>query len=658
MFIVFRFLWLAAMTLHSGIAISASPLSLSSDLNIELATINERSHIAPLDALQTLAKIRTQDTTLSSNQWALVFEYSSLAKWNVKDYAGALRDAQMLEALGKREGDKTLECLGVLQQVYSYWKIGKIQLAYELSRRADQFAPSTISETARVKTLLTKAQMESEERRIEAAHLTVAKAARVARTSADDALVFLVTRTQANLAIADNDIPLALATVDRLLELGRKSPYLERLVRAQDTEYSVASAAGLTSRAGRALERNIQLMRSLGLGEALGRTLVSYSDLQLKSNRNSEAVALSEQALRLETVRADDELAIRAHVNHATGLIRLGKVTEGKMEVDRLLAASKGRALLLPYLPQSIVALTEVGDADASVQLSSRHNLIATQEAMQQAKKEEKIQEQVDTLARESRLRRLEALTERNHRNIWLTLTITAMAGLFGALFFYMRLRASSRRMEENNRELYALSNFDFLTGLSNRRCLENFVSQISEEACPDKQLGDYGFALLMDIDHFKQLNDKFGHPVGDQVLKTIAKRLSTVFSDDDVLARWGGEEFLAVLPTRHVSEAAEIALRVLVAVAGSPIRVNDSAFNATISVGICPLKFEFADRSANWSDVLHLADEALYLAKQNGRNKAYGIRTVEATSDEMGRGLRVNAEEGKVELFEASYAS
>lgn len=111
--------------------------------------------------------------------------------------------------------------------------------------------------------------------------------------------------------------------------------------------------------------------------------------------------------------------------------------------------------------------------------------------------------------------------------------------------------------------------------------------------------------------------------------------------------------------PRRHVNEATEIALKVLVAVAGSPIGMIGSTFTVTISAGICPIRFEFSDRNANWSDVLHLADEALYLAKQNGRNKAYGIlKAVGVTSVELGRGLRLNATEGKLEIFETCYSS
>jgi diguanylate cyclase (GGDEF)-like protein len=103
-----------------------------------------------------------------------------------------------------------------------------------------------------------------------------------------------------------------------------------------------------------------------------------------------------------------------------------------------------------------------------------------------------------------------------------------------------------------------------------------------------------------------------------------------------------------------QVSEASGIAARVLDAVSANPVVVNKASINVTISVGICGLRLRLKDREMNWEEVVHMADQALYLAKQNGRNMAYGIAgRVNATSGEMAQGLRVNWNEGKVELLE-----
>ena len=147
------------------------------------------------------------------------------------------------------------------------------------------------------------------------------EALQLGRKSRDPALLFMATKAQATTALAANDIRLAMAAVDQLVALGVQSRYRERLVRAKAVEYAVASAAGQTARASKAMVERIALMRELHLDEVLGRTLVDYSDLQLKSNRYADAAALSEQALRLESVLAEEALASRAHFNHAIATI-------------------------------------------------------------------------------------------------------------------------------------------------------------------------------------------------------------------------------------------------------------------------------------------------------------------------------------------------
>jgi diguanylate cyclase (GGDEF)-like protein len=653
---------LATIALYIGIIFSASCAPPPSPLDRELDAIAERVYLAPKEVLYTLSTFTIAHPRLSLSHEARVRENLSRAKWHAKDFQGALHEAKLLEALGKQHGDQTLECLGILQQVYSYWMMGKIQTAYELSRRAEQFPPSAISTGARVRTLLTTAQVQSEDHRITAAQRTVAEAVRIAGTSHDSHLLFLAIKLQASLAILAHDIPFALATADRLVALARQSPHRERMVRADEVEYLVASAAGQTARASRVMDETIALMGALRLDEALGRTLVSYADLQIKSNRYLEAARLAKQALGLETVLADAPLATRAHFNHAIASIRLGNLAQGKTEVEQLLKSSRGRpqllAQLLIYLPQYTAALTQAGDVDASVQADALTRQIDTEEALRRAKEDEKTQDQIEALARESRFRTLEAGSERKGRNLWLALTITSAIGLLGILVLYRRLRTSKRLLEETNRQLTISSNRDFLTGLFNRRYLENFVSNLSLEhgGVRAQAAAGAGLVLLMDIDHFKRLNDTYGHAAGDQALKATAQRLATLFGAGDLLARWGGEEFLAILPGAQAGEAAAIGARVLRAISAEPIVAGESAITVTMSLGICPLRLAMADRPAKWDEVLHIADQALYLSKQTGRNKAYAITTAaNATSDEMARALHVNREEGKVELVEVA---
>lgn len=410
-------------------------------LDSEIAAVTERAYVAPREALYTLARINAAYAFLSPRRQALVYEQSSRAKFYTGDFAGALRDAQLLEALGKQQHDKSAECVGLLSQSYAQWKLGKIQVAYALARQAEWFSPSAISVDARVKALLTLALLEIEEHELPAAQQASDEAVRLAKTTDDDALVFMAIKTQANTALAVKDLPLALKAVNELVALGMHSPYRERLVRAKAVEYTVASAAGQASRADGAMVEQIRLMRELHLDEALGRSLVDYADRQLETHRYTDAAVSSEQALRLETVLAEQQLAGRAHFDHAIATIHLGKVADGKAEVERLLAAHRDRAQLLAELPQYVVALSDAGEAAASAQARALYQQMASEQTLQRAKEDEKAQGQLDALTHAGRPNTLEALNERAQHNVWLIAALSAATGMLGMLVLCRRRR-------------------------------------------------------------------------------------------------------------------------------------------------------------------------------------------------------------------------
>lgn len=644
-------------TVWCAAALLCASASAQSPLEQEIAAVTERVYLAPREAIATLAKIQTSHAPLPPGQQALVHEQLSKAKFFANDFSGALQEAQLLEALGKQQHDESSECLGVLSQAYAYWMLGKIQTAYELAHRAEGFAPARISTDARVKTLLTVAQLESEEHHYQDALRKINEALRLGNGAHDEALVFMATKTQVGVALAANDIRLSLTALNRLISLGKQSSYRERLVRAKALEFTVASATGETSRASQAMAEKIALMRTLHLDEALGHALIDSSDLQLKSNRYADAAASTQHALTLATVLADKQLANRAHFNHGISALHLGRLSDGKAEIEQWVKATRNRTELLVYLPQYVTALTQAGDVDASVQAGALHQQILAEDALDRSKKDEKAQGQINTLARESRLRTLEAENERAQRNVWLVAAVISAVGLIGILSLYRRLRFTNHLLEERNGQLYSSSNRDYLTGLFNRRYVESYIARLSPADGDSNPAlsARRGLIFLMDIDQFKQLNDTYGHAIGDEVLQATANRLAVLFRGSDMVARWGGEEFLAILPASHASEAQAIAKRILDAVAAQPVVVGDAVLNVTISVGICMLKLALKDRDMHWEESVNMADQALYLAKQNGRNMAYGI--VEAgnsTSAELAQGLRANWTEGKIDLVQA----
>ena len=188
------------------------------------------------------------------------------------------------------------------------------------------------------------------------------------------------------------------------------------------------------------------------------------------------------------------------------------------------------------------------------------------------------------------------------------------------AAWLTIRLLAGRRRLADLNAKLIAIARTDPLTGLSNRLHLTEMLYTLLANA----YRGGYPVCVLMiDIDHFKNLNDTYGHRAGDQALRHVAQRLNTSLREGDLLARWGGEEFLAVLPHTDLEQGMAVAQRVCHLLADVPIEIGENNTFVAIqtSVGVA----EFAGDTLD--ALVDRADLGLYEAKAAGRN------TVRATA-------------------------
>ncbi|MDO8296031.1 MAG: PleD family two-component system response regulator [Caulobacter sp.] len=157
----------------------------------------------------------------------------------------------------------------------------------------------------------------------------------------------------------------------------------------------------------------------------------------------------------------------------------------------------------------------------------------------------------------------------------------------------------------------------DQLTGLHNRRYMEGQLGALVKRAAHG---GDPVSALMIDIDHFKKINDNFGHDVGDEVLREFAVRLASNVRAIDLPCRYGGEEFTVIMPGARLEDAQRVAERIRLHVAGSPFRVagGKELLTVTISVGVATTLGETDTPDA----LIKRADEAVYEAKAAGRNR------------------------------------
>ncbi|MGZ3410558.1 MAG: diguanylate cyclase, partial [Xanthobacteraceae bacterium] len=180
-----------------------------------------------------------------------------------------------------------------------------------------------------------------------------------------------------------------------------------------------------------------------------------------------------------------------------------------------------------------------------------------------------------------------------------------------------VRKRRYAERLRDNVQLSIEMAITDGLTGLHNRRYMESHVSTLVEQAA---SRGKPLTVLVLDIDYFKAVNDTYGHDAGDDVLREFSLRLKKSIRGIDLACRYGGEEFVVVMPDTDMAVAAAVAERVRRGIATEPFPIEDGkrGIQVTISIGIAGLS-QSTDKAA---DILKRADQALYRAKRDGRNR------------------------------------
>ncbi len=220
------------------------------------------------------------------------------------------------------------------------------------------------------------------------------------------------------------------------------------------------------------------------------------------------------------------------------------------------------------------------------------------------------------------------------HRASNFRVLVTLATMFLMALLLFIQHRRLNRELRRTNVVLEEASLTDPLTGLRNRRYFSAMIDADVGQALRshadghDPHTRDLVFYLI-DADNFKEINDRYGHDVGDKVLIELARRLGSSIRHSDVLVRWGGEEFLVVSRYTDHREAELLAYRVLSAIADTPFSLGGSGDTVyrTCSMGWAAFPwFPENPRAVSYEDVLTLADRGLHRAKQSGKNCAVGM--------------------------------
>jgi diguanylate cyclase (GGDEF)-like protein len=172
------------------------------------------------------------------------------------------------------------------------------------------------------------------------------------------------------------------------------------------------------------------------------------------------------------------------------------------------------------------------------------------------------------------------------------------------------------RRILELQRSLRFAATHDFLTRLLNRA---EILAGLKRELARSERTGQPVALIMGDLDHFKQINDSHGHPAGDEVLKDVALRLRSELRPYDLAGRYGGEEFLLILPSCDLAAASRRAEQLRLSVCRDPIHTQFESLSVTLSMGVA---VSGAEAEFSVEELLQQADHALYRAKQKGRNR------------------------------------
>lgn len=426
--------------------------------------------------------------------------------------------------------------------------------------------------------------------------------------------------------------------------LAIQSNDLAQQARVSNFEARVMDARGNRTAVLHSLERAYSLASRANAPRLLAQMLNNLSDAYSKAGRYADALSAAERALPI--VREHQDLrAERLLINNAgIAKIGLGRIAEGKQDMARVLdlwdrsgeTARKAETML-----EFGEALGRAGDYRGALDLYHREralnaelmrvNRAAALKEMQTQNEAEARQRDIELLGRDNALKNEELANRALLQRIWwLIAAVMALAGVFVTLL-YRRVRQTHEQLSASHRQLQVQSERDPLTDLANRR---HFQAVMAAHQAGGGN-GFEGALLLVDIDHFKHVNDTHGHAAGDRVIVEVARRLTEAVRADDLVVRWGGEEFLVLAPRAAPEQADQMAERVLRSIGLVPVETGVGPVRVTASIGYARFPLPPLNAAIPWEQAVNLADMALYTAKNQGRNRAVGIASTTAADRE-----------------------
>jgi len=412
--------------------------------------------------------------------------------------------------------------------------------------------------------------------------------------------------------------------------------------RVRNNEAVVERRAGNLPAARAALEAGLVLAGQADAPHLMALLRSNLVDAYMHQGLLQEALAAGRLALPALQRFGDRTYERSLHHNFAVAYIKLRQFDAARQELARVAELTVDPSELVPRARE----LRELGDTwaeagqhkealaafygerDLHARANERNRASALEELRRKYDSAAK-QRDLELLARDGQLKDRQLDNRRLAQQAGLAIggLLLLSAVLIGVTL--LRMRRAQSQLTASQRLLRAQSERDPLTDLSNRR---HFLAVMDQRARETGLAGFRGALLMIDVDHFKNVNDRFGHVAGDAVLLEVGRRIRAAVRASDLVVRWGGEEFLVYAPELTGPELTERAALVLQAIGSDPIQTAEGPLRVTVSIGFAsfPLGGAAALR-LHWEQAVNWVDMALYKAKAEGRNRGVGIAAVEA---------------------------
>lgn len=405
------------------------------------------------------------------------------------------------------------------------------------------------------------------------------------------------------------------------------------VARVGNVEAQLRALQGDWPGAARALEAALALVAGADSPRLEATLLTTLVGINLQRGRAADALHTAERALitvrKFGDVHAERQLVAQMGLGRA--MVTRSAATTAEMERTLEVWRQGGQnGTLVRMLRMSSEGLAHAGDAQGAIGLYHRERALSEQlfkidrsaalKDLQLRNDTEAQTRQLSLIAQEKELT-VAALSNRAlQQRIWQILAAAMTLVMILVAVLYNQVRKTNRQLGASRIQLRSQSDRDPLTNLMNRRHFHSVMVPV------DGSGGFEGTLMMIDVDHFKRVNDVHGHAAGDKVLIEVARRLTKAVQENDLVVRWGGEEFLIFAARTSFDEARLLATRVLSHLAATPIDLGQTDLWVTASIGYALFPLQRSELDIPWDQAVRLVDAAMYVAKKEGRNRAVGI--------------------------------